>query len=194
MARLSDLSVRQLYEAAGSTAPTPGGGSVTALCGVLGIALILKALRLTLRHHPELDAMASAVGPMQILAFALETDADDDVAAFEAFIAASKSPHTDEAEIAARSERMQRAATHAAEAAMRTMTHAIDAIALALDCQADVASNVKADISAGVHLLRAVAQNAVDNARGNLQALHEGPEREALEDRLRSLERLSLSR
>src|ERR1700683_2714722 len=58
---LTDLSLQEptrttlasLFAAAASTAPTPGGGSVTAICGYLGVSLLLKSIRVSARKQPD---------------------------------------------------------------------------------------------------------------------------------------------
>ena len=186
MPRLSELSIDKIYQLAGSTAPTPGGGSVTALCGLLGIALILKALRITRRHRPG-EALDTAESALESLAAALEADAEDDAIAFDAFIQAVRLPKDDEDQQTERTEQMQHAAAAAAAAALDTLEHANAAIEQAERIHGDVAAAVLADIRAGSRMVHVTIQNAIDNANGNIESA--GPEtvRDGLLARLASL-------
>ncbi|MEI9965326.1 MAG: cyclodeaminase/cyclohydrolase family protein [Caulobacteraceae bacterium] len=171
MPELSAQTVRQVYEAAGSTAPAPGGGAVTSLAGMLGIALILKALRISLRKRDDAADYAPVDAALDGLAQALERDADADSAAFEGFIRASKFPRATDEEKAVRAAALERAAMEAAEAALATLEHAVEAIAQARRLRGVIAANITGDILAGVQLLEAARTVAIDNAEANLAAV-----------------------
>jgi formiminotetrahydrofolate cyclodeaminase len=186
MARISALTIRALYGEAASTSPSPGGGSVCAACGMLGIALILKALRISQRHRPD-PSLQAAEPAMERLAEALENDADADCAAFDSFIHAAQLPKGTDAERAERTSRLEQAAAGAAEAALSTLEHAVDAIGQAGALEALIAPVVAADLLAGRRLLQAARLNAIDNARGNLRSVGSASERERLMARLAEL-------
>ena len=182
----SQRTVRELYDLTASTAPTPGGGVVTALSAMLGVSLILKAARITRRHgeQPELDAVEPR---LEHLAAAFERDADADSQAFARFIQAAKLPKTTAAESAARREQMDQAAAASAQAAIDTLQHARSAVRLTRRIRCLVSPVMAPDITAGMRLLHVARRNAVDNARGNLEGVGPGPERDRL---LGMLERL----
>ena len=185
MPRLSALSVDEIYRQSASTAPTPGGGSVTALCGMLGIALILKALRITRRRRPD-EALDAAETALESLAGTLDADAEADIKAFDAFMQAARTPREDEGQRAERTERMQRAAA-AAEAALDTLEHACVAIEQADRVEGQIATVVAADLRSGRRLLRVTVTNAIDNAMDNLESAGPPGECERLSERLASL-------
>ena len=162
MTRSSDLTVQRLYEAAASTAPTPGAGSVTALTGMLGVSLMMKALRIT-QSHGTTAALDGREGPLEALAQAMAADADADIAAFDAFIQAAKLPHVEEAETAERTRRMH-AAVAAGEAALLSLEHAATAISLASEMEESIAAVVMADLHAGRRLAETTRLNAIENA------------------------------
>ncbi len=186
MSRLSEQSVAQVYRQAGSAAPTPGGGSVTALCGMLGIALILKAIRITLRHRQE-PALAAADAALERLASALEADADADVAAFDAFIAAARRPRDADEDPAEHASRLQAAAAVAAEAGLGALEHAAAAIGEAGRIEDLIDRVVRADLDDGRRLLEVTRLNAIENTQGNLGSLGPTWEHSRLSARLRGL-------
>jgi formiminotetrahydrofolate cyclodeaminase len=184
MPLLSGWSVDDLFERASSTDPVPGGGSVSALCGMLGISLILKALRISTRKSDERNVYAPLDSDLVRLAEALAQDADADQQAFQAYIDAAALPKSSEPERRARAAALARAAVAATEAALQTLEHAREAFALSRTLEPAIKASIMADLVAGRELLRVVRSVAVENARTNLQALRDGVDREKLEGRL----------
>ncbi len=186
MPRLSEQSVARIYGLAASTAPTPGGGSVTALCGMLGIALILKSVRITLRRRQE-PALTAAETALEQLAGALEADADADVAAFDAFIVAARRPRDAQEDPAEHASHLEAAAAGAAEAGLRALEHATEAIGEAGRIEDLIDRVVRADLDDGRRLLEVTRLNAIENAQGNLGGLGPTPAHTHLSARLASL-------
>ena len=181
---LSRRTVADLFEQAGSTAPTPGGGSVTALCGMLGISLILKALRISIRRNEDRDSYAAFDAGLVRLAGALSEDAEADEQAFQAYIDAAGLPRISEPEQRARAAALGRAATVATDAALQTLRHAKDAFEISRALEPAIKDSIKADLVAGRELLRVVRSVAVENARTNLRSLKDEAERQRLTDQL----------
>jgi formiminotetrahydrofolate cyclodeaminase len=187
MARLDGLSLRDLFARAASTDPSPGGGAVTALCGRLGIALMLKALRISLRRSEAADAWSAEDAALSELAEQLAADADADDAAFEAYVAAARLPRESEAERGARDAALKAAAIGATEAALASLDHARAAFAASRRIEAAIKPSIRADLVAGRELLKVVRVVAIENAEANLAALRDPARREPLAERLAAL-------
>jgi methenyltetrahydrofolate cyclohydrolase len=181
---LSRRTVADLFEQAGSTAPTPGGGSVTALCGMLGIALILKALRISIRRNEDRGSYAALDVELVRLADALAGDAEADEQAFQAYIDAAGLPRESEQEQQARAAALGRAAIVATDAALTTLRHAKEAFAISRDLEPAIKESIKADLVAGRELLKVVRSVAVENAETNLRSLKDEAERQRLSQAL----------
>ena len=184
MTSLSRRTIGEIFEQASSTAPTPGGGSVSALCGMLGIALILKALRISIRKNEDRDSHAALDADLVRLADALAEDAEADEQAFQAYIDAAGLPRTSEPEKEARAAALGRAAIVATDAALRTLRHAKDAFAISRELEPAIKDSIKADLVAGRELLRVVRSVAVENAETNLRSLKDEAERQRLSHQL----------
>jgi len=94
MAALGDRTVREIFGQAASTAPAPGAGSVMALAGAWGAALALKAIRISRRHDLASPQAAAAEPELERLAELMMQDAEDDCAAFQAYVAALRRART----------------------------------------------------------------------------------------------------
>ena len=183
MDELRRLSFAQMFERAASTTPSPGGGAVMGLVGMMGVALLLKAVRITLRHRDD-EALKAAELEFERLAGLLAQDADADAASFDAYMAAGRLPRATPGEIAARSRALAQAALDSVEVALAALAHAAEAMIVARRVAGRLSPRMAPDLSGGLALLEAVRANAVDNARDSLDRTEGSSRREALAARL----------
>lgn len=191
MMDLANLSVLQLYRAASSLEPTPGGGSITALCGTLGIGLVLKAVRVSARRHPANDPSTATEldAELNLLAMRLLEFADTDRSAFQSYITALKLPRLNIDEKTARSKALENAANAATASALLTLETASQAISIAKRLEGSISENIRADMIAGIKLLDVVIAIATENAKVNMSSIGSGALRSGLEERLDRAER-----
>jgi formiminotetrahydrofolate cyclodeaminase len=188
MTRLAEQSITQLYRDAGSTEPAPGGGSVTALCGMLGIALVLKALRISLKRREDGASFQGADTALEQLSAALAADADADAATFSGYIAAMRLPKGSREEAARRAGAIQDAAVASTQAGLEALEHAARAIAQAKALGPAISQQMAPDLEAGLALLALMRLNAVHNAEANLTGVKDEQVRDGLARRLEALE------
>ena len=182
--KLSQRTVRELFELAGSTAPVPGGGAVSALCGVLGVALILKALRISVRGKDLPKDFRETEVNLERLAALLEGSADEDSLSFQAYITAVKLPRSNETEKSLRRDALQHAAMHASLVAYQTFEQSKAAIEAARHIEYIVAEGIKADIVAGIALLRVTCGVAGENISANISVIKGKGERASIAEKL----------
>jgi formiminotetrahydrofolate cyclodeaminase len=182
--RLSAQTFDSVFEAAASTAPSPGGGAVMGLCGMMGVALLLKAVRITLKRRPEDAVLAAGEPEFERLARLLAEDADKDAQSFDAYMAAGRLPKDTEEQAKARSETLGTAALDSIEVAICSLDHAAEAIELAKSLAERLSPRLAPDLAGGLALLEAVRANAVDNARDSLDRTEGCARREELAARL----------
>jgi len=171
---LADRTVGEIFEGAASVDPSPGAGSVMALAGMWGLALALKAVRISRRHGRASDAALAAEPELERLAGLLRQDAEDDAAGFQAYVAAVRRPRSDPGREAA----VSQAAAATAETSVRTLEHARAALELCRGLAGGVAGFLDADLQAAVALLQAAARTAGQDAVQNAQGVRSGPVRE----------------
>lgn len=140
-------SVSDVLEATASERPAPGSGAAAALALGLGAACAGKAVRITLKHHPERDGLAVADARFaQIRAEALR-DGDGDGACFTALL--NHEPGVAEQLIAIGHDMLDRA---------------VEAKALVADIEPKIAAIVYNDILAA----RTLIESAESIVRANL--------------------------
>ncbi|MBZ9567715.1 cyclodeaminase/cyclohydrolase family protein [Modicisalibacter tunisiensis] len=160
---------------------TPGCGAAAAASAGLGLALVLKGLRITRGKQDDApDTMQRAIERADALLTRLGDYADEDVNAFEAYLAAVRLPHDDEVQ----GERRERAIARAAERANAVPLGAARAcregLALSVEALALTDANLQSDTRAGALMLHSGLSALLLGVDANLASLDDDDEREAL--------------
>lgn len=174
--RFTEMTIGDFVTAMASEQPTPGGGSAVAVAAALAAGLTEMVVRFShgrprYEQHTELYAealTASKVARTRFLEFA-----DDDAAAYAAYLKARRMPRASEPEAMAR------------EAATRVAAHGAAAVPLAVvqEChrQIDLVerlagrsnASVASDLDAAALLLESAARGAAANVLVNLAAIED---------------------
>lgn len=118
MSKLTDLTSKDFLTALASSAPAPGGGGGAAMAGALAAALASMVCNLTIgkerfaAQECEVKALLQEAEQVRQDLLAL---VEDDAAVFNSFMACYKLPKTTDAEKAARTAAIRKAAKQAAE-------------------------------------------------------------------------------
>ena len=166
-----EWTLRSYLDRLASESPEPGGGSVAALVGALGAALVSMVAHLTLgkpKYADAQDEMAEMEGRAAKLRAELEQLVTLDAQAYGAVAQAMKLPQEDEAQKAERKKVLQNALNGAAAVPLKIALTAVEVAKLAVP--AAEKGNVYAVSDAGVAALLAdaAAQAAALNVKINL--------------------------
>ena len=173
---LWDLSVRALLSRTASHDPTPGGGSVSAVTGALGLGLVVMALEISARHKGAAPELPDLLARARTLLDRLPPHADADVTAFEGYMAALGLPKGSEAEKVARREAIQEAARSASEAPLASARDLLGGLILAREAAPLSDKHVVSDVGAGAELLLGALRASLLTVDINLGSL---PDEEA---------------
>ena len=141
-----------------SGSPTPGGGSVAALCGALGAALTSMVCNLTVgkkKYADVEDDMKRVLEKSESLRLELEGLMDEDAEAFDKVMEAMRLPKETDEEKASRESVLQSSLVDAAMVPLAVMEKCVGVIVLAEE--AAQKGNVNAVSDAGVAALTARA-------------------------------------
>ena len=163
----SSTTLASLFAVAASTAPTPGGGSVTAISGYLGVSLLLKSIRVSARKQPDavyprLEDKLLALASQLLMAAQADSDA------FAGYIRAMQLPRATPAEQAARRQAMHDAIVAATESALDILDLGNSVLDCARQLRDRVIAAIRADARACVELISAMNIIARENALSNL--------------------------
>lgn len=131
--QIFDLPFRSLVAVAASDAPTPGGGSVSALVGCLGAAMTAMVGNLTVGKPKFKDVeeeVKAITGAAYFIINKLEKLVNADIAAFGKFMEVYRMPKNTEEEKARREELMQKALKEATDTPMEIARTLLEALVI----------------------------------------------------------------
>lgn len=171
---LTHKSVKTLLEEFRSAAPTPGGGSASALAGAVGASLLAMVAGLPKPRASadvDLQELRQAGQRSTALAIELEGLVDRDSEAYELVVSAYRLAKGTDEEKAVRAKRIQEALVVAITAPLDVMRACRAAIALGPVLQALGNANASSDVEVGLELLGAGLRGARLNVEINLASV-----------------------
>jgi formiminotetrahydrofolate cyclodeaminase len=173
--QLANWSVSDFLKKLASEEPVPGGGSVAALSGALGAALIVMYSKLgSMRKgvssddQDVLQKICIEAGSYQQKLTRLITD---DSLAYGEVMQAYKLPKTTEEETKARQEAIQKAFRNAVEIPMQTMSACIECLYLVAEVSIFGNPSAFSDLKVAEYLCHAGAKGALENIEINLPSI-----------------------
>ncbi len=169
-----DQPLRHFMDKLASKSPEPGGGSVAALTGAMGSALVSMVSNLTLGKEKYKDVqqqVEALLKESEKLRVEMQDLIQKDTEAYGALSGVYKMPKTTDAEKAARTARMQEALKKACQVPFEIGLKSLEVAKLA-ERAADI-GNVAAVSDAGVAVLlaQACAQSAALNVKINVNSI-----------------------
>lgn len=157
-----------------SSSPAPGGGSVSALAGALGSALISMVGNLTIgkKKYAEVEAeMKNVINESEKLRGKLATLIDKDTDAFNLVMAAFSMPKETDDQKTARAAAIESATKEATMVPLEVMHVCLDAVTLSEAVARKGNTNALSDAGVSALLLRAGCRGAYYNVKINLSSL-----------------------
>jgi formiminotetrahydrofolate cyclodeaminase len=174
MSRLTDRPVRELLGEFASSAPTPGGGSASALAAAVGLALLTMVSRMPRTRSGTDDERATLVRAGSAIEH-LGTHAidlvDDDAAAYDEVVSAYRRPKATDGEKASRREAVDAALRGAAEVPLEVMRTCRAGLTEAVEIARCGNRAAGSDVGVAVELLTAALRGAALNVRTNLDSM-----------------------
>ena len=176
-------TLTQFFDDLSSSAPTPGGGTASAVAGAMGVSLLMMVAGLpktrtnTEEERIALDRCRTTLGDLRR---SLTEAADDDAAAFDAVMAAFRQPKTTDEEKARRKAAIAAAMRGATEAPRTTLDLCMRALAIGGAVAEHGNPSASSDVRVAAQLLHAAAQGAAANIRINLDGMTDLEYRDAV--------------
>jgi glutamate formiminotransferase/formiminotetrahydrofolate cyclodeaminase len=187
---LVKMDLRQFCNETLSDSPAPGGGSVAALMGALGVSLGGMVANLSAGKRgwdDKLQYFSDWAVKAQQLKDEMLFLVDEDTAAFNKVMAAFGLPKDSAEEKAARSAAIQSANKYAAEIPLRVMETAAKAYPLLGEMAVQGNPASISDVGVGLLAVRACIEGAAMNVRINLTGLKDEQFRSSLGDKLKEI-------
>ena len=178
MSLLMDMTLRNYSDVLASSEPAPGGGSTAALSGVLGSALTMMVVNLSLgkKSYEVLDNQIKAqfmkeADNVKLLQAELTGLVDEDSKAFNKFMEAMKLPKDTDEQKQIRGERMQEASLYALQVPLKTAESCFELLKNQLTIAKYGNKNAVSDVGVGALLALSGLEGAVLNVNINLPGI-----------------------
>ena len=171
---LASLSVKGFLSELGSSSPAPGGGSVAALSGALGAALVSMVCHLTIGkkgYENVSDEMNEVLKKSDILKEKLTLLVDEDTNAFNKVMTAYKMPKETDEEKKKRRNTVQDALKNAANVPLDVMRQCVNVLKLAKTASEKGNKNSVSDAGVAALMSWAGIKSAALNAEINLSGI-----------------------
>lgn len=171
---LIDRKVSKFLDELASNSPTPGGGSVAALAGALGAALLSMVGNLTIgkkKYKDVEDDFKKIISSSEKLRYELSQLIEEDVKVFNNFMATYKMPKETEDEKKIRAEKIQKSLIEAAKVPLRVAYKCLDILSLSKEVAEKGNINVVSDAGVAALMAEAALESAILNVKINLRMI-----------------------
>ena len=194
MSLLMDMTLRDYSNVLASSEPAPGGGSTAALSGVLGAALTMMVVNLSIgkKSYESLDERIKTefmkeAENIKALQQELSGFVDEDTKAFNKFMEEMKLPKDTEEQKLLRKKKMQEASLYALQVPLKTAESCFEL----LKNQGSIArygnKNAVSDVGVGALLALSGLEGAILNVNINLPGIADEAVRSEAYDKCRML-------
>ncbi|WP_294145586.1 cyclodeaminase/cyclohydrolase family protein [uncultured Clostridium sp.] len=169
-----DMTVGDFAGGIGAETPLAGGGSVSALAGAYGAALIMMVSRKTVhnkKYAGEAERFMEIIRQAAPLCEELLDDIQGDISSFGKYKKALALPKGTEDEREKRNDALQEGLKAAAQAPLNAAARAADLLPLCRETVEKGNKNAVSDALVGILMLRAAILGAVYNIRINVQSI-----------------------
>ncbi|WP_314585774.1 cyclodeaminase/cyclohydrolase family protein [Paenibacillus terrigena] len=186
-----DQSIRTFIEKAGSSSPTPGGGSVAALVAALGASMTSMVGNLSQgeKYAAYQEQIHETLERMNTLTTIYEQLLAQDMDCFEQYVAALKLPRNSESEKEARKQALEQATIQAIDVPLRLIEACLAGMRYAKGIADSCNPHVLSDLGISAILLEAAAQSALLTAQINLVSLTDSSLQQKYNDTIAQLMR-----
>jgi glutamate formiminotransferase/formiminotetrahydrofolate cyclodeaminase len=180
-------TIKQFLDALASDAPAPGGGSVAALSGALGAALVTMVSNLTIgreKYRENWAAMEVILEASNCLLGKFLKLMDEDTEAFNEFMAAMKLPRNTDVEKEVRNAAIAEASKKVTEVPLATLERCAEIAELAAKAAKLGNPNTASDAGSAALMAEAAGKAAAYNVRINLPGIKDEEFEKSIRERL----------
>jgi len=187
---LIDKKVSNFLDELASNSPTPGGGSVAALAGALGAGLISMVGNLTIgkkKYEDVEEDVKKIISSSEKLRYELSQLIEEDVKAFNNFMAAYKMPKETEDEKKIRADKIQDLLIKAAKVPLTVAYKCLEVLSLSKEVAEKGNINVVSDAGVAVLIAEAALESAILNVKINLKMIRDEKVRTELSSSIKEI-------
>lgn len=189
--QIESWSISDFLKRLSSEEPIPGGGSVSALAGALGAALLEMYCKIGLHRKgistEDQEGLQKVGAEASAYQQELKELVTEDSLAYGEVMAAFKLPKTTDEEIKIRQAAIQKAFQRAVEAPFKTMNACIECLFLMAEASGMGSPSALSDLKVGQYLCESGARGALENIEINLPSIKDPTYLKETENRVKRL-------
>ncbi|AFX98563.1 formiminotransferase-cyclodeaminase family protein [Candidatus Endolissoclinum faulkneri L2] len=166
-----EQSISNFLEAIASDDPVPGGGSVGAYTAATGIALVIMALKISIKKTNNKGQLLNLIKRSQFVLDALKVNLIEDIECFSSFIEAKNKPNNNEIESNNRQLAINEAAIKATAVPISAASHCVTGLKIAVESIAICRKTILSDVYTGANLLNTSCNSILLNVDANLNLI-----------------------
>lgn len=174
MSKMINMEISDFLDLLKSNAPAPGGGSVSALSGAQGMALMMMVIQLTVgrEKYKDYDEICfESLEKGNVLFNELKASMDEDTDAYNVVMESFGLPKNTDEEKAARKKAIREATLGATEVPFKVMKLSLDGLELVKSLLGKTNSNASSDLGVAALCLLTAAKGAWLNVKVNVPGL-----------------------
>lgn len=174
MSEVFDWSFRKVVEVSASNSPTPGGGSVSAMVGTLGAAMVSMVANLTVGKEKYKDVeprVQEILNKVYSIINRLEDLVDKDISDFGNFMDVLKMPKDTEEQKAKRAELMQEALIRATDTPLEIARTCLEILELAVELSSIGNKGAISDVGVGAYVAEAALNSVLLSVDINIPSI-----------------------
>jgi len=173
--KLVNMTIKDFADETASESPAPGGGSVAALCGVLGVSLGAMVANLSANKRgweEQTEFFGQWAEKAQSYKKKLMYLVDEDTRAFDGIMNAFGLPKDNDEQITERKKAIENASIYATEVPFRTMEAAYEGVAMLAEMVGRGNKNSITDAGVGLLCIKTAVRGAYFNVLVNAKGLN----------------------
>lgn len=177
---LINHTITEYYDRLDSLEPSPGGGSVAALVGTLGVGLIRMCMHLSFskKKYNEANALDQELFSKRFEQLLVRKEQlmkiiDEDATSYQQVIEAMRLPQSTPLEITQREQAIQTSLVCATQVPLSVMELSVDVMQLAIECLPLANSMAISDLIYGLSLCASAAEGSYMNVVLNMKQMNE---------------------
>jgi len=194
---LKDQKIKNFLDTLASKSATPGGGSVAALTGAMGAALLSMVGNLTIgkeKYQHVQEDIKNILEKSERLRADFEKLIEEDVEAFDQFMAIMKLPKETEKQKEDRRKKIQEALLETAGVPMEVARKSNELLDICVVVAEKGNKNVISDVGVSAMLAEAAFDSAVLNVKVNMKMIRDEKKKESLKSELYKLIELTIGK
>ena len=167
-----DLTLRKFQQTIASSAPTPGGGSVTIVSACFGLSLIIMAMEITAKKSDseQLNILNKKVHDILEV---MSKYADKDIEVFNNYMSAFKLPKDSDEQITYRQNTIENCILQATQTPMDAGKYILESLKVSKEALPFIKKSVISDIGAGTAMLFGALNGLLLNVDINLPSIND---------------------